>query len=150
MDADSPLVDQETAEKLVMAAATHGKDWLGAPDRVNLVEASGMANEECLAHGDREYAEFVRERRAQNEDRADIQEKAAAAHFDARRMSLAAVRERHQRLGRHGLVRATEGQIEALRRWVDRERRRIADRRRLTERKDEICVGLILLDTGNQ
>jgi hypothetical protein len=45
------------------------------------------------------------------------------------------------------LVRATEGQIEALRRWVDRERRRIADRRRLTERKDEICVGLILLST---
>jgi superfamily II DNA or RNA helicase len=147
LGAGGRLIDEETAEKLVMAAAMHGRDWLAAPDHVNLAEASEVANEQCLARGDREYAEFARERRAQNEDRADIQERAAAAHFESRRTSLAAVRERHQRLGRHGLVRATEGQIEALRRWVDRERRRIADRRRLTERKDEICVGLILLST---
>jgi hypothetical protein len=44
------------------------------------------------------------------------------------------------------LVRATEGQIQALRRWIEHERRTIADRRRLTERKDEICVGLIKVE----
>jgi hypothetical protein len=136
----------DDAERLVTLAAAHGKDWLGAVESVDLQEAARLANEVCLAEADEAYKVFVSERRAQNDDRADIQERSADAHFQARFETLTAVRERHARNGRHGLVRATEGQIQALRRWIEHERRTIADRRRLTERKDEICVGLIKVE----
>jgi hypothetical protein len=139
------LLSPEDAERLVTTAAAHGKDWLEASGSVDLLEAARLANEVCLVEADRAYADFVRERRAQNDDRADIQERSAESHFRARLKTLTALRDRHAQHGRHGLARATEGQVAALRRWIERERLRIADRRRLTERKDEICVGLIQL-----
>lgn len=146
MDRPQEVLSPEDAERLVTTAAAHGKDWLGASDSVDLLEAARLANQVCLAQADQAYAAFVSERRAQNDDRADIQERSADAHFRARLETLTEVRDRHARHGRHGLARATEGQIAALQRWIERERRRIADRRRLTERKDEICVGLIQLE----
>src|SRR5206468_6458125 len=99
-----------------------------------------------LVAADHDYTDFVSKRRAHNDDRADIQERSANAHFEARLETLTAVRDRHAQYGRQGLVRATEGQIQALRRWIEQERRRITDRRQLTERKDEICVGLIRVE----
>jgi superfamily II DNA or RNA helicase len=143
MDSPHERLSPDDAERLVTTAAVHGKDWLAASDRVDPGQAARLANEVCLAEADQAYATFVTERRAQNEDRADIQERAADTHFQGRLGTLTEVRNRHARHGRHGLVRATEGQIEALRRWVEQEKQRIANRRRLTERKDEICVGLI-------
>jgi superfamily II DNA or RNA helicase len=143
---DPDRLDPDDAERLVTTAAAEGKDWLAAPASVDLDEAARLANEECLAEADRAYAEFVRDRRNQNEDRADIQERAADAHFRSRLESLTAVRDRHQRLGRLGLVRATEGQIAALRRWAEREKQKISEGRRLSDRKDEVCVGLICVE----
>jgi hypothetical protein len=139
-------LEADEAERLVTSAAAHGKDWLGALEKIDPAEAARLANEECLADSDKAFAEFVEGRRAQNEDRADIQERSADVHFRSRLESLSAVRERHKRLGRHGLVRAMEGQIEALRRSNDRKKQGIAERRRVTERKDEVCVGLILVE----
>jgi hypothetical protein len=146
MGSPSDVLSPEDAERLVTTAAVEGKDWLAAVDQVDSGEAARIANEVCLSAADEAYAAFVRDRRAQNDDRADIQERSARAHFAARLETLTAVRERHLQLGRRGLVRATEGQIEALRRWIDHESRRISERRRITERKDEICVGLIRVE----
>jgi superfamily II DNA or RNA helicase len=146
IDGDDKLLGPEVAERAVTTAANQGVDWLSVQDRVDLSRAARLANEVCLAEADKEYDVFVRELRAQNDDRADIQGRSADAHFRARRETLTNVRDRHIRLGRHGLARATEAQIEALKRWVERERERIAERRRLTQRKDEICVGLILME----
>ncbi len=145
-DRPGERLSTEDAERLVIAAAADGKDWLGAAEQIELAEAARLANEVCLADADEAYAAFVSERRAQNDDRADIQARSAETHFAGRLETLASVRDRHARLGRHGLVRATEGQIEALRRWIEQERRKIAERRRLSERKDEICVGLIQVE----
>jgi hypothetical protein len=145
-DSREERLSPEDVERLVTTAAAHGTDWLGAVEHVDLAEAGRLANEVCLAEADEAYAAFVSERRAQNDDRADIQVRSAETHFGARLETLTAVRDRHARLGRHGLVRATEGQIESLRRWIDQEKRKIAERRRLTERKDEICVGLIQVE----
>ncbi|HWP56706.1 MAG TPA: helicase-related protein [Candidatus Acidoferrales bacterium] len=136
----------EDAERLISAAALHGEDWLSAADHVDFTEAARLANDVCLAEADKEYKAFVEERRAQNDDRADIQERSAEAHFRARRETLINVHDRHLRAGRHGLARATEGQIGALKRWLERERKRIAERRQLTPTKEDVCVGLILLE----
>src|SRR5262249_32966860 len=136
----------DNAERLVTMAAVQGQDWFSVGETVNLREAARLGNDVCLAAADQAYADFVGERRAYNDDRADIQERSAAAAFATRLGTLTDVRDRHVRLGRQGLVRATEGQIQALRRWIEQERRRISDRRQLTERKDEICVGLIQVE----
>lgn len=140
------LLEAETAERLIGAATLRGQDWLSAADNVDFAEAARLANDVCLAEADQEYKAFVEERRAQNDDRADIQDRAAESHFRARRETLINVRDRHLVAGRHGLARATEGQIEALERWVDRERKRIAEKRRLTHSKEDVCVGLILVE----
>jgi superfamily II DNA or RNA helicase len=146
MDRPRESLDPDDAERLVMTAAVHGIDWLGAGEGVDLSEGARLANEGCLSGADEAYSGFVSERRAQNDDRADIQKRSAETHFQARLETLTAVRDRHAQRERHGLVRATEGQIAALRRWIEQERRKIGARRKLTERKDEICVGLIRLE----
>ena len=143
---NSELLVEEQAERLVSAAVLNADDWLSAGDTVDFSEAAGLANDTCLAAADSAYKAFIHEHRSQNEDRADIQERAAEAHFSSRHEKLTNVRDRHIQAGRHGLARATEGQIEALKRWVARERERIAERRRLTEHKEDICVGMILLE----
>jgi hypothetical protein len=146
MDRPQESLSPDDAERLVTTAAVHGKDWLEAGESVDLREGARLANEGCLSNADQAYAAFVSERRAQNDDRADIQERSAETHFRARLETLTAVRDRHAQRDRHRLVRATEGQIAALRRWIEQERRKIGERRKLTERKDEICVGLIQLE----
>jgi hypothetical protein len=146
LDGNEESINPELAERLVTLAANQGTDWLNAPDRVDFGTAAHLANEVCLAEADKEYDSFVYDLQAQNDDRADIQQRSAEAHFRARSDTLTNVRDRHVRAGRHGLARATEAQIEALKRWVERERARITERRRMTQRKDEICVGLILLE----
>jgi superfamily II DNA or RNA helicase len=143
---DSGFLAEEDAERLVGAAVLNAEDWLSAADTVDFTEAARLANDTCLAAADSEYKIFIDERRAQNDDRADIQERAAEGHFRTRHETLINVRDRHVQAGRHGLARATEGQIEALKRWVAREQQRIAERRRLTEQKEDICVGIILLE----
>jgi hypothetical protein len=143
---DSGLLSEEESERLVSGAVLSAKDWLSAADTVDFTKAARLANETCLAAADSAYKAFVHEHRAQNDDRADIQERAAEAHFRNRHETLTNVRDRHRQAGRLGLARATEGQIEALKRWVSRERERIAERRRLTEHKEDVCVGVILLE----
>jgi hypothetical protein len=146
MDGNGEPVSPELAERLVTIAANQGADWLSASERVDFATAAHLANEVCLAESDKEYDSFVQELQAQNDDRADIQQRSAEAHFRARSETLTNVRDRHVLAGRHGLARATEAQIEALKRWIERERARVAERRRMTQRKDEICVGLITLE----
>jgi hypothetical protein len=146
LEPENRRLSPDDAERLVTTAAAHGKDWLSAGEHVDLAKAARLANDVCLAEADEAHAVFVSERRAQNDDRADIQEHSAEAHFRGRLETLTEVRDRHARFGRQGLVRATQGQIEALRRWIEHERRKIAERRRLTQRKDEICVGLIQVE----
>lgn len=146
LEGNAEPISPDLAERLVTIAANQGTDWLSASDRVDFAAAAHLANEVCLAESDREYDSFVQELQAQNDDRADIQQRSAEAHFHARSETLTNVRDRHVQAGRQGLARATEAQIEALKRWVERERARVAERRRMTQRKDEICVGLITLE----
>jgi hypothetical protein len=146
LDGDGESINPELAERFVIIAANEGMDWLSVSERVDFGTAAHLANEVCLAEADKEFDSFVQELQAQNDDRADIQQRSAEAHFSARRDTLTNVRDRHIRAGRHGLARATEAQIEALKRWVEREGARITERRRMTQRKDEICVGLVLVE----
>lgn len=133
----------ELAEQLVVAAAARGKDWLGAPEHVELERAEEIANETCLLEGDRAFDSYVEEIRAENEDRAGIQIRALDKHFTNQMTSLDEIRDRHVGRGRMALAKATEGRMRALEGRVEKRRYELERRRQTTHRKDEISVGLI-------
>lgn len=134
------------AEKLVMSAAKSGRTWLAARTTLDLDHVRDIANDVCLAHADRAYDVRVAEVQAQNEDRADIQERSITRHYESRRFVLTSVRDRHVAHGRMPLARATEAQLASLGRQYERERIRINSGRNLTKRKLEACVGVICVE----
>ncbi len=141
-------VHPDLAEQLVVATAVNGMEWLGAEEQVELGDAVQIANDDCLANSDEAFEDYVRETQDKNDDRADVQERTLDKHYTNQMRRLEETREKHERLGRTGLTRATEGRMRALTNRVERKRMDITDRRQVTSRKDEICVGLIEVVAG--
>jgi len=148
VDGSSELLSPDDAEHLVHAAATYGRDWLSAATEVDLECAFDVADGVCLAGSQSAYKRRVAELRAQNDDRAQIQERTLDRTLEDQRAKLREVLARHRERGRTGLVAATEGRIRALEERVERKRREIKRRRAFDHRSEEICAGLILVEEG--
>jgi superfamily II DNA or RNA helicase len=140
-------VGDETAERLVLAAAQHGRDWAQVRHDVVLGDAFREA-ESAFERLVRRYEEFVAEMRAKNEDRADIQERNLRNHLEHQRDTLQSILEQ-QRRAESRIAPATAGRITKLENRVDRELLKIRERRRLTSSQDETLVTLVLADGGN-
>jgi len=143
MGGSTDLLPENHAERLALAAAMHGENWLEARNLVVLNQAVVYANDYCLAYSDKKYCEYVLEMKNRNADRADIQEKTLDRHLKKQMENLLAVKERHASLKREPLVKATEGKIIALKNRVERKRIEIHKKRELNVSKEEICVGLV-------
>jgi superfamily II DNA or RNA helicase len=137
------LLSEKNSERLALAGAVHGEDWLEARNLVSLELAVVCANEHCLAYSDQRYAEYVAEMQNRNADRADIQEKTLERHLKNQLDKLLIVKAKHAQFGRESLAKATEGKIIALKNRVERKRIEIQKRRELNVSKDEICVGIV-------
>lgn len=142
----SSALSPEDAERLVHAASTAGADWLSADAEVDLRRAYDVVNECCLVSSRQAYERKVTELRAQNDDRAQIQQRTVTAHFEMQKRNLDQVLERHRSLGRSALVRATEGKLRALSERRDRKMREIEQRRRFVHTAEEICVGVVRVE----
>lgn len=138
----SVLLPDERAEQLVNGAAQKGRDWHAAGRVIDLRVGLELAGE-CLAEADRRYKTYVREIEAENADRADVQTVSLTRHRDRQLARLEEVRARHQALGRTGLVKATEGQMVALKNRVARKLTEIDQRRTITSDKGVECLGVI-------
>jgi superfamily II DNA or RNA helicase len=137
------LLEDETAEVLVVMAATDGEDWLGAANAIDLRQAARVINESCIAHCDEQYAKYIEALQAQNSDRVTFQLLSLESHLTRQLEVLQSVRDRHASQGRTALVRATEGRMRALQGRVAQRRAAIEARRTLRHSKDDICVGVI-------
>jgi superfamily II DNA or RNA helicase len=144
----SPLLLEEEAERLVVAAANSGKDWLSAAEDVDLDSVFHVANEKCLGSLEDRYNIRLRDITNENEDRADIQLRMLEKHSKAQRSVLEEVADKHRRRGRQALVKATEGRMNALEGRVDRRRLHIEERRSVQASSREIAVGLVLVEGG--
>ena len=142
MDNSAELLTQEDAELLVTTAAMKGEDWLAASNVVDLKKARALS-EKCLDQSYQTYNAHVSQLRNENNDRADIQEKALQRHLENQLKILEEVREGHRRQSRDGLVKATEGKMQALRSRMDLKKLEINERRNLKARCDEMCVGIV-------
>jgi len=130
-------------ERLIMAAAVKGRDWLQAPNAVDLDRAVDLALNVCQPTHDARFRRFVEGIRNRNQDLADIQEKTLDKHLRRQREMLLRVREDHLRLGRESLAKATEGRLSKLEENVKRKRMAIEKRRDLEYEPRDISVGLI-------
>lgn len=150
MYAGCPLVTPESllsdtqAEKIFMSSLIQGKDWLEAGNTINREEAYRIANDTLFSHLDEGFRKFVNEVKAENEDRADLQERTLTTHLENQTVQLEEVKQRHLNRGWVSLAKATEGRLEKLRNRVERERHKIALRRTVKfDPQKEICVALV-------
>jgi len=96
-----------------------------------------------LLFSDNNYKKYVTDIETKNSDRADIQEKTLDAHLKNQLEKLNVIRVKHASLGRHALVKATEGRINALKNRVERKKKELMEKKKITHGKKEICVGII-------
>lgn len=144
LDGATTLLDPQTAERLAVAAITHGEDWIEARNQIDLEHAHHLADNELLAHLDDEFDFYVAESEARNKDRADIQLRTLDRHLAQQRDQLRETREKHLRHhGRSSLVKATDGRITALENRVLHERRKIEERREVSARARAIAIAVI-------
>jgi len=144
VDTEEQLEGDE-AERLVVAAAREGHDWIGAANAIDISAISGLINNVCLFEGDEGFEAFKRNVRAENEDRADLQLKTLQQHRDGQLESLEKVLNTHKMNDRPAMVKVTQGRIRALNNRVDLRIREIQARREATARHDEIAVGVVEL-----
>jgi hypothetical protein len=146
MNEPQQLLSDQAAEKLVLSATLHGKDWLEARSTIALDRAADLAWNFCLPHSDRKYDEYVTEMQNKNADRADIQEKTLDRHLKNQLAKLNDVLEKHKRLGRDSLAKATEGKMIKLKNRVERKMIEIRQRREIFHSKDLICTGIVKVE----
>jgi len=146
MNDPQQLLSDQAAEKLVLSATLYGKDWLEARSTIALDRAADHAWNFCLPHSDRKYDEYVTEMQNKNADRADIQEKTLDRHLKNQLAKLNDVLEKHKRLGRDSLAKATEGKMIKLKNRVERKMIEIRQRREIFHSKDLICTGIVKVE----
>lgn len=133
-------LSDDQAEKLVTIAARQSEDWQMAPNVVGLNEAAELI-EQCMVEAEKKYESFMEQLRCENNDRADVQEKALIQHRDRQLDKLTDLMERQR--GRERIARMTRGRIDALKSRVDQKLMEIQSRRELRYNKQEVCVGMI-------
>ena len=143
-------LEPEEAERLVVAGAEEGDAWLGARGAVDLAQLVRTVAECCIAPSERAFGRYVDDRRAENEDRARVQQSMLDDHYRTQRARLEAILRRHRGLGRDRLVAATRGRLRALDARVERRQKEIAERTTLRFSNETVCVGIMDVDAGSR
>ena len=140
------LLGEDKAEHLASVCALNGKLWLEAKSECNLCHAHKIANERLYGTLEERFNRYVEEERAQNEDRADIQERNLERHVSKQRETIRGVLERYREDGRTRLIPATEGRLRALDERYKHRKLVIDSRRKVTDRSEDICVAVVLIE----
>ena len=140
---DEELVEPEECERLALAAAMHGNDWLTVHADVDVEKTGYRITHELLPHMQHAYEEFVDQIRAQNEDRADLQLKGLSRHLQRSLDSLQEVRCRHAAKRDEKMVRLTDGRIAALQDRFRQEELKIEGRRHIQSETEDACLTLV-------
>ena len=143
LSANKGALQPDDAEALIVTAAEFGEDWLSARSELDLERVVEVATDRCIAQSDDAFERYVGDRRAENYDRARVQENILEEHYRTQRSKLEAVLERHRSLDRGRLVAATEGRLRALDARVDRRGKEITERETLRFSNETVCVGVI-------
>lgn len=136
-------MEPECAERLIVTAAEAGEAWLGASHAVDLEHVTRTVAESCIAPSDLAFQAYVNDRRAENDDRATIQQRMLDDQHHTQRENLEDVLQRHKSLGRDRLVAATKGRLRALNQRTEKRQKEIKQRAKLKYSHNVVCVGII-------
>ncbi len=134
------FLPEEVGEKLITISARNGKDWLQPTTKMKLSNAVKQI-ELCQENAERSYDLFIKRIEAENNDRADVQEKALKSHLRRQLEKLNAIF--LKQMGNEKVARMTKGRIDALKNRVEQKLKEIQDRRVLKHHKKEICIGVV-------
>ena len=148
LDAGGQGLSADKAEQLVGLASGEGEVWTGANAVLDFNVVAETVDEWCIEASDQAFDEYVQALRAENHDRAEIQESTLMRRYEREQDSLNAVLERHRARANRGLIAATEGKIRASTNRMEKRRREIDERRQPKYGKEDICVGVIHLVPG--
>lgn len=140
------LLGEDDAERLVVAAASKGNDWLKAANFVDLNAAEELGASLALDIAERAYRRYVEQVSAENNDRADVQEATVKRHLDHQREQQRRVRDQHLMMGRTSLAKAIEGKIEKLENRVERQILKINNGRQVQTEKRDVCFGIVRVE----
>ncbi len=139
------LLDADDAERLANACASKGAPWPEAKGRCDLRRAAEIANSRLFGNLDARFRRYVEEEEAQNEDRADIQERNLSSHYKKRRESILRVIENLRQKNHHNMIPANEGRLRALEKRYERQMYDITSRRKIKHGYEDICVAVVLI-----
>ena len=127
---------------LINAARVQGTDWIEAP-HVVAADVASTCLDTLETHLEEAYERAKTRKQNENADRLMFQLHGIDQHLQRRLQTLESIRVEHARLGRQGLVKATQGRIDKLRVLIGRKREQIQRRERLQADHGPVCVGLI-------
>lgn len=147
--ASSDLVDEDTAETLINAARLYGRDWLAAG---SVLTANVVAEAYDLLDSNLQgaYQRALQRKQDENADRMMFQLHGLDQHLSQQLGKLEGVLAMHKALGRHGLVKATQGRIDKLRARIELKRERVRQRERLNPDDSPVCFGVIRVLGGGR
>ncbi|MBC2710640.1 MAG: DEAD/DEAH box helicase [Desulfosarcina sp.] len=134
------FLPEDIGEKLITVSARSGRDWLQPTTKVQTADLHEHV-EQCQENAENSYDRFIRRIEAENNDRADVQEKALKRHLERQLEKLNAILQRQ--IGNEKIARMTKGRITAMKSRVDQKLREIQERRILKHHKKEICIGIV-------
>ena len=140
------LLGKDEAERLASVCATSGQLWLEAKQTCDLGRAHEIANNNLFGTLDEHFKQFVEEESAQNEDRADIQERNLNHHYSKQREAILNTIQKLRNSGRTKLIPANEGRLKALEERTERQKITINSRRNVTAQPEDICLAIALVE----
>ncbi len=139
------MIEDDLAEALAVAVAAQGK-VAPAADFPELGRCAGLGRDTVQSHLDRAFDRFVREREAENNDRAAVQLRTLEKHLASGTERIERIIAEHRAKGRLRLIPAMEGQLSALRARCDRRRHDIEQRRRIGFSGEKVAALAILAE----
>ena len=140
------LLGGNDAERLAIACAAKGRPWLEVKHACDLERVCTIANDALFGALQERFKDYVEEERAQNEDRADIQERNLERHVSKRRDTILNAIAGLQSEGKEKMIPAYMGQLRNLKAKTERQKIEIDSRRKMTWRDEEICAAVVLAE----
>lgn len=139
------LLGEVQAERMASVCSFKGNQWLEVRHECDLNLTSKIAND-ILGELENRFSQFVEEEKAQNADRADIQERNLNKHVSKQRKAIQQTINKLRETGRTKLVPANEGRLRALEERYERQKLIINSHRKVTDWSEDICVVLVLIE----
>lgn len=137
------VLSEDDTERLIVIAASHGKDWLEARNVLDLARVEEVAARLCLGTAGELFDEYVKQAANENNDRADVQAKTVQRHLENQRRELNRIKAGHLAMKRYSLAKATEGRLQKLENRIEWQLKKINDGRDIKHRNDDVCLGVI-------